>query len=204
MAKPTGNNPGRPRTFDRETALNRALGVFWKRGYEPASIAELCSAMGINAPSLYAAFGNKAKLFLEAVQYYENVYWDAVWDKMEEEPDPYKAIPDFFHTAASILTSQDTPCGCLVVLAATNISPESREVSEALRAMRQEGKDLFLRRVEKAVSDGFFPPDTNTRMIASALNTFLEGMSIQSSDGISQAELQETASLVSLMLPPPN
>ena len=70
---PPHRSKGRPRTFDRAAALNRALNVFWRRGYEPASISELCAAMEINPPSLYAAFGNKAQLFMEAVQHYEDV-----------------------------------------------------------------------------------------------------------------------------------
>lgn len=67
---------GRPRAFDRNEALKAALRVFWQRGYAPASVAELCKAMGSNAPSLYAAFGSKAGLFLEALHFYENSYWD--------------------------------------------------------------------------------------------------------------------------------
>ena len=123
MARQTTITPhrskGRPRTFDREAALNRALDVFWRRGYEPATIAELCAAMEIKPPSLYAAFGNKAQLFMEAVQHYEDVYWDATWERMEDVPDVHEAMASFFRDAARILTSQEAPCGCLVILAAS-------------------------------------------------------------------------------------
>ena len=77
---------GRLRGFDRDAALFRALDVFWRRGYEHASMVELCAAMGINPPSLYAAFGNKVKLFLEAMDFYERTYWDATWVGLEKEP----------------------------------------------------------------------------------------------------------------------
>lgn len=70
---------GRPRNFDRNNALMAALGIFWRRGYELTSVGELCKVMDINPPSLYAAFGNKASLFLEAVDYYETTYWDHTW-----------------------------------------------------------------------------------------------------------------------------
>ena len=70
---------GRPRAFNREEALRGALSLFWQQGYEPTSIAQLCDVMQINKPSLYAAFGNKSDLFLEAVDYYETTYWDGVW-----------------------------------------------------------------------------------------------------------------------------
>jgi AcrR family transcriptional regulator len=116
---PPHRSKGRPRTFDRVAALDRALNVFWRRGYEPASISELCAAMAINPPSLYAAFGNKAQLFMGAVQHYEGVYWDAAWARMIEVPDIHEAMSGFFKDAGRILTSQDAPFGCLVILAAT-------------------------------------------------------------------------------------
>jgi AcrR family transcriptional regulator len=126
---------GRPRGFDRNEALAQALDVFWQRGYEPASIVELCTAMGINPPSLYAAFGNKATLFLEAVNFYDRKYWDAARVAMGQEPDVYRGIASFFKEAAAILLSPLAPCGCLVVLAAINVSPDSTEVYEAVRSM---------------------------------------------------------------------
>lgn len=195
-------NKGRPRTFDREMALIHALNVFWRRGYEPASVAELCAAMGINPPSLYAAFGNKAKLFLEAVNHYEKVYWDATWQRMGKEPDLHRAIKDFFREAASILTSPDAPCGCMVVLAAINVSPESQEVIDALKVLRQAGKDFFLNRLKRGVKEGSLPPETEVNALAAALNTLLEGMSIQAHDGLSRAELEGIAMTAIAMLPP--
>ncbi|MBN9217265.1 MAG: TetR/AcrR family transcriptional regulator [Mesorhizobium sp.] len=192
---------GRPRTFDRDAALNRALNVFWQRGYEPATIADLCAAMEINPPSLYAAFGNKAQLFMEAVHHYERVYWDAIWDRMEQGSDVKLALSGFFHEAAGILTSQDVPCGCLVILAATNVSAEGREVNEALRAMRQEGRNCFLTRLQRAVSDGQFSTATDVDSLASTLNAMLEGMSLLARDGGSREELDRIATTAMMMLP---
>ena len=193
---------GRPRTFDRDMALTRALDVFWRRGYEPASVSELCTAMEINPPSLYAAFGNKAKLFLEAVNHYEKVYWEATWHRMSQEPDLHRCIENFFRTSAQILTSPDAPCGCLVVLAAINVSPDSQEVIEALRAMRQDGRNYFLNRLKRGVLDGNLPSKTDVKSLATALNTLLEGMSIQARDGLSRAELERVGLMAVAMLPP--
>ena len=128
MTEETKIKRGRPRGFDREEALKGALSLFWEQGYEPTSIAQLCDVMKINKPSLYDAFGNKSNLFLEAVDYYETTYWAGVWQKMFEEPDLRKAISDFFITSAEILTSRDIPCGCMVVLAAINISSAETEI----------------------------------------------------------------------------
>jgi AcrR family transcriptional regulator len=177
------------------------LTVFWQRGYEPASVAELCKAMGINAPSLYAAFGNKAQLFMEAVQYYETFYWDAVYERMESEPDLYQAMHEFFYAAARILTSQDAPCGCLVVLGAANVSPESQDLNEALKALRREGRDCFLNRLKKAVAAGDLSSELDIESLASTLNTLLEGMSLQARDGMTQVELEGIASYVMALLP---
>ena len=98
---------GRPRAFDRAQALHSALKIFWKQGYEPASVAELCKAMEINPPSLYATFGNKASLFLEALRHYEHTYWDAPAKHFLAEPDVYTAVANFFRESAQILLSPE-------------------------------------------------------------------------------------------------
>lgn len=181
---------GRPRSFDRDQALLKALDLFWRKGFEPSSVAELCTAMEINPPSLYAAFGNKAKLFIEAVNYYERVYWKTTWEHLEETQDITKAIDRFFSEAADILLSPSAPCGCMVVLAAINVSSDSAEVVKAVSILRQEGKDLFERRLARAVQDKQLPEDTNTAGLAVVLNTLLEGMSIEAKDGADPACLK--------------
>jgi AcrR family transcriptional regulator len=181
---------GRPRSFDRDKALLKALDLFWRKGFEPASVAELCAAMEINPPSLYSAFGNKAKLFLEAVNYYETKYWKATWLRLEERQDIGEAIDDFFSEAADILLSPSAPCGCMVVLAAINVSAESTDVVRAVSVLRQEGKDLFEKRLVRAVQEKQLPADTNTVALATVLNTLLEGMSIEAKDGATLQSLK--------------
>lgn len=192
---------GRPRSFDRKQALLRALDVFWKRGYEPASIAELCQAMEISPPSLYATFGNKAKLFLEAVHFYEATYWGAPAQAFMAEQDLFHGVDTFFRDAARILLSPDSPCGCMVVLAAINISDDAKEVIAAIGELRQTSKQMFANRVQKAIQDGQLPADTDIFALAGALNTMLEGLSIQARDGLSVPELESIASLAVRMLP---
>ena len=192
---------GRPRNFDRNNALMAALGIFWRRGSELTSVGELCKVMDINPPSLYAAFGNKASLFLEAVDYYETTYWDHTWKKLQTDGDIYDAIEAFFTQAACTLTCQAAPCGCLVVLAAVNVLPESTEVYNATRALRDRGKKHFTARLHKAVADGQLPGDTPIEAIALTLTTLLEGMSIPAQDGISKQELTSIAGLAVKLLP---
>lgn len=184
---------GRPRNFDRAQALERALEIFWKKGFAPASIAELCAAMSINPPSLYAAFGNKAQLFMEAVEHYERVFWDETWDAMDREPDVRLAITKFFKDAAVILTKPDAPCGCVVVLGAINVPAEFQYVADALKALREEGRRLFLERLRRGVAEGQLPAETSVEAMANTLHTLLQGMSIEASDGASHAQLDQVA-----------
>lgn len=197
----THRGKGRPRNFDRDKALLRALDVFWRRGYEPASIVELCQAMEINPPSLYSAFGNKASLFMEAVNFYEKTYWDAPSKKLIAEPDIHRGIEEFFRDASRILLSPDSPCGCMVVLAAANVSDNAEEVAKYIRELRFITKDMFAERIRKAVNDGQLPSGTDTLSLAGAFNTFLEGLSIQARDGLSQSELEHISSHAVRLLP---
>lgn len=192
---------GRPRAFNREQALHRALEVFWRQGYEPASVAELCKAMEINPPSLYATFGNKSSLFLEALRHYERTYWDAPAKRFMNEPDIYTAITNFFNESAQILLSPETPCGCMVVLAAINIAESEKEIIESVRELRLATKKMFADRLRQAIQDAQIPPDTDVPALAGALNTLLEGLSIQARDGLFQSELKAIAAHAVRMLP---
>lgn len=192
---------GRPRCFDRDTALAKALNVFWQRGYEPASIAELCQAMEINPPSLYSAFGNKAKLFLEAVNFYEQAYWEAPSKKLMADPDIYRGIAIFFREAAQILLSPNAPCGCMVVLATINVSEDAKEIAGAIRELRMATKNMFAKLIQRGIDDGQLPRDMDVTALAGAFNTMLEGLSIQARDGLSQAELEQISSHAVRLLP---
>lgn len=199
--QPEHRGKGRPRAFDREEALKAALRLFWEEGYEPASVARLCAVMDIKPPSLYATFGNKAALFLEAVRHYEHAYWREPSRRFLEEPDLYRAVEEFFATAARILLSPETPCGCMLVLAAVNISPAETEIIQAIREMRMETKAMFAARLRRAVTDGQLPPDTDIGALAGALNALLEGLSLQARDGLSRDELSAMSARAVHLLP---
>lgn len=192
---------GRPRGFDREMALNTALNIFWQQGYEPASVAELCEKMGINPPSLYSTFGNKAALFMEAVRHYENTYWVEPAKRFMAEKNIYAAVENFFNESAEILLSPTRPCGCMVVLAAVNISENEQEIISFIRGLRMATKKMFADRLRIAIKDGQIPADTDVPALAGALNTLLEGMSLQAKDEIFLSELKAIASHAIKLLP---
>lgn len=198
---PDHQGKGRPRAFDRSQALHSALEVFWRHGYEPTSVAELCAVMGIKPPSLYATFGNKASLFLEAVRHYEKTYWEAPAQRFMSTPDIHEAVANFFNESAQILLSPETPCGCMVVLAAINISEGEQEIITAIRELRLATKRMFADRLRQAILDGQIPPDTDVPALSGALNTMLEGLSIQARDGLFQSELKAIAGHAVRMLP---
>ncbi|MBD5642251.1 MAG: TetR/AcrR family transcriptional regulator [Desulfovibrio sp.] len=203
MASDKAKHRGRPREFDRQQALERALKIFWEKGFEPASVAELCCAMEINPPSLYAAFGNKSALFLEAARQYERTYWAAPNKALMEEADVYKAIREYFDSAARILLSPDAPCGCLVTLGAINISSSEVEIISELKKLRNDMRNLFAERLRIAIKAGQIPPDTDVPALSGALNALLEGLALQARQGLFLSELKAMAAFAPRLLPPP-
>ena len=191
---------GRPRSFDEDKALSRALGLFWKRGYEPVSVHELCAEMGISPPSLYAAFGNKAQLFLRAVAAYEARYWSPSWNRMAESADLHAGLRAFFDEAAAILT-RHSDCGCPIVLGTTNISAASDEVDDALKALRDQGRQTLVARMRRGIADGQLPPDADPEALGLTLHTLLEGMSLAARDGAARAVLDRIAQTALHILP---
>jgi AcrR family transcriptional regulator len=178
---------GRPRGFDREVALRRAIEVFWERGYEGTSISELTRAMGINAPSLYAAFGSKEELFREAVTRYDTVEEGSATERaLREAPTAHAPVEAMLRANADIYADPDNPSGCMVVLGATTWTPHNEDVRRYLVELRHKAFELIRARLERGVDAGELPPDTDIEALADYYNTVLEGLSIQARDGASR------------------
>jgi AcrR family transcriptional regulator len=181
---------GRPRSFDRDVALKRAMMVFWKHGYDATSIAMLTDAMGIGAPSLYAAFGDKRSLFDEALDYYCKTYGAFTVQAMQEETDARAAIERLLREAAAMFTGTDHPPGCLIVTAATNCSPQSASVQKRLRSLRSLSIRGFEEKIGSAKSRGRLPADVDVHALALFYSSMIQGMSAQARDGASREELE--------------
>ncbi|MGW4797624.1 TetR/AcrR family transcriptional regulator [Nonomuraea sp. NPDC004297] len=192
----------RQRAFDREAALESALLTFWRHGYEATSIAELTTAMGIRPPSLYAAFGDKRRLFEEAVTRYQRTYGAFSTRALAEEPTGRQAIERLLREAAAEYASPAHPSGCMVITAAVNCGPESAEVEELLRGFRLEARAAFKRRIDEDVAAGRIPDTTDTAGLAAFYAATVQGMSTQSRDGASYAELLAVATLAMSAWPP--
>ncbi|CAM4253541.1 TetR/AcrR family transcriptional regulator [Nocardia ninae] len=184
---------GRPRSFDRATALDKATRLFWARGYEATSIGDLTAAMGIGAPSLYAAFGDKATLFNEAVQTFGARYGQFIARALNEEPTAEAAVRRFLREAAAEYTRSDCPHGCLVMSAGVNTT--SGEVADMLRGLRERNLGLIRERIQADIDAGVLVTDADAATLARYIGTVMQGMSQASRDGASRAELEQVAEL---------
>ncbi len=183
---------GRPLSFDRDTALEQAMHVFWERGYEAASIADLTSAMGITPPSLYTAFGDKEKLFLEAIERYALGPGSAGPRALAEEPTARGAIERWLLESADELTRPCHPKGCMVVMAATNCSVAAERVQTALTKRRAAAIAAIKMRIQNGIDDGELPPETDAKALSNFYSAVYQGMSMQAKDGATRANLIAT------------
>lgn len=189
---------GRPRSFDRDAALRRALDLFWAKGYGGTSLSDLTTAMGINAPSLYAAFGCKEQLFKEAVELYASTYGAITLRPLLEAPTAREAIEEMLLAAAKHATTsgdavetRPKPMGCLIAVGGQDwmSGNGNDEVRQELVSRRAAFRDEIRRRLTRAVSEGELPAELDTGGVASFYSTILNGLSYQARDGASRATL---------------
>jgi AcrR family transcriptional regulator len=160
--------------------------VFWERGYEGTSISELTAAMGINAPSLYAAFGSKEELFCEAVKLYDTLEGSVTERALREAATARAAVEAMLRDNADVYTDPEKPSGCLIVLGATTWTPHNESVRDYLAGLRRQTLEAIRDRLKRGIADGDFPPHTDVDALAAYYNTVLEGLSIQARDGTSR------------------
>jgi AcrR family transcriptional regulator len=181
---------GRPREFDPDQALDRALEVFWRKGYEGASISELTEAMGINRPSLYAAFGNKEELFRKALDRYSEGPAAYTYEALDE-PTARGVAERFLREAADAVTSPDSPHGCLA-LACTDADAS---IKQELCARQARWQAALRRRLERARREGDLPEGANSAELAQYIATVGQGMAVQAANGATRDQLHRVARL---------
>ena len=162
--------------------------AFWRYGYETTSVAELTSEMGITAPSLYTAFGDKKQLFLEAMRLYAGDPEDMA-RAISEAPTAYHAARDLMGAAAASYTGETTPKGCLLASATASGSAASSDVQNAVAEVRRGIEGRLRARIERDIKDGVLPPETQAVALGGLVLAVTQGMSVLARDGATQASL---------------
>jgi AcrR family transcriptional regulator len=180
---------GRPREFDRDEALLKARDLFWERGFEGVTMAELVQELGIASARIYAAFGSKEELFREAVVHYEAHDGGFADRAMKEEPTARRAIERVLREAVETYTRPRGPKGCMVVSAATNCSDENTAVRTWLATRRKARTDSMIDLVRRAVRDGELAAATDVEALGDYFATLLHGLSVQARDGVPKKRL---------------
>ena len=179
---------GRPLSFDRDFALEQAMLTFWRYGYETTSIADLTAAMGVTAPSLYTAFGDKKRLFLEAVRRYAGDP-DAMARRIADAPNAYEAARDLLTSSAMAFTQDAAPPGCLLASAAATGSADAIDVQRAIADIRRAIAGHLRARIVKDLAAGALPDDTDAGALSGLVMAVIQGMSVLARDGASRAEV---------------
>jgi AcrR family transcriptional regulator len=184
---------GRPREFDREEALEAAMVLFWRKGFAAASMNDLCDAMGVRSPSLYAAFGSKEALFLEALGRYVETIGPPVWGGLGEGKTARAGVENLLLAATeSLPQSRAKPAGCMGALGAV-CDEWPAGIAEAVRKVRLEMLGLLRARLEAGLANGELTPATDIEALSRFYLGVYEGMAVQARDGATSTELKAVA-----------
>ena len=190
---PTPRKPGRPLSFDRQAALQKAMLAFWQHGYETTSISDLTAAMGVTAPSIYTAFGDKKRLFLEVMHLYAGSP-DDLQKSLDQAATARDAASVMLMSAARTFTGETTPRGCLLASATASGSKESAAVQTAVADVR---RDIIARlkvRIDRDIAAGVLPDTASAPTLATMVVAVIHGMSVLARDGMDRESLFMIAS----------
>jgi AcrR family transcriptional regulator len=189
----TGNGKtGRPISFDKDAALEAAMLLFWERGYEGTSMADLTQAMGLNPSSIYAAFGDKNALFQLAVRRYMEMRAQYAV-KALEEPTLEKVVRTLFHNTVAFLTTPGHPPTCMTLTGAVGCSLDAAPARDLMTEIRRQNQVAIRERLLRARKNGELPKGINVEDYTRYLSTIIAGLSIQAANGSTRTELKRTA-----------
>lgn len=191
---------GRPREFDADQALDRATDVFWRQGYEGTSITDLTASMGISAPSLYAAFGNKRQIFDKVMDRYMQARIARRATALSHD-DPVEASRNYLEGVVLDGTMPDHPKGCLMVGGALVCSDANSDVADQLATLRTDVRDDLQRLFVQAIKAGRLRADADAASLGAYVAAVAEGISVQASSGASRQSLMKVVDVALSALP---
>lgn len=191
---------GRPRGFDKDEALDQALRLFWRHGYEGTSIAALAERIGVTVPSLYLAFGNKESLFMQAVERY-GIYSDKLYEEAFRATSSREVARAILMGEVDLVAGDDTPDGCLMIQSALATSPESEAVRLALAKLRRSAEADVALRFERFKQEGDLPEGWSPKTIAAYVMTVASGLAVQAKSGMRREDLIRVAETAMLIWP---
>ena len=180
---------GRPRSFDRDAALQRAMDVFWAKGYEAAQLSELLAAIGINPPSFYAAFGSKEALYREALDLYLLSAGAGSMKALKESKSIRDGIKGMLLASLETALASPSSGGCMVSLGLVNCQDQHASLHDHMREIRQQTMMLIRQRLERAMAEGELADNTDTERLAAYFSTIVHGLSLQAQDGAQRETL---------------
>jgi AcrR family transcriptional regulator len=183
---------GRPRCFDTHVALDAALQVFWKKGYEGTSLSDLTRAMGIERPSLYATFGNKEELFRKVLDRYACTVSEFATDALNQ-PTARAVVERLLMGNVEAIADPHSPAGCLLVSAALSGGDESEPIRRELNLRRRAAETALRKRLQRAKVEGDLPAEADPGDLASYVLTVAHGMAVRAKSGARRAELRRVA-----------
>jgi AcrR family transcriptional regulator len=193
---------GRPRNFDRSDALQKAMKLFWERGYEGASFDDLADAMGISPSSFYNSFGSKERLYQEATEAYMACASRWFADELHADTDAKTAFHRLLTAAAREFTQSDLPAGCMISLAGTHVPPALSCMRDAMARHRWAAQSAMAARIQRGVEEGDVPKDANVQALAAFYSALSRGMAVHARDGASRERLLEIVELGMRAWPP--
>lgn len=183
---------GRPRAFDADQAVDAAAEVFWKHGYDGASLADLTAAMGINKPSLYGAFGSKEELFHRVIARYAEQ--DMAYARRAlDQPTGYEVARALLLDNVDAVTRPDRPAGCLTIMGGAASAASS--IPQFLGESRIAGERALAARLQRAVDEGDFAAGTDAAVLARYLMAVTEGHAVHATAGATREQLRASAEL---------
>lgn len=199
-SKKATRGAGRPRGFDTEKALDIALDLFWEKGYEGTYLSDLTEAIGVNRPSLYAAFGNKEELFRKVLDRYMERHEGFACHALAL-PTAREVIETLLYGFADMQTLPRRPRGSLTVRGGLACGVEADPIRKELAARRSESEHVLRKRLERAKDEGDLLPEASPADLARYVMTVVQGMAVQASGDATRKDLHRVAETAMLNWP---